>query len=362
MIGKPLFLLTFLVFTFSAEARMNRSLLRSPEALAMGGAYTAFVEDRDAAFYNPAGVAAYDRLSLHLVAVEPTVSNWVVTGYETLSDLRDPSAESINRMMGENVFVEGTASTAVLAPGFALIAFYDAQGAFYAKNQAFPKIEYGYQETTGIQLAFGFSSTDGRSRGRGRRNSDYLNEWRFGVGAKYLSRTGGYRLLTASELFTLGSASADSLIGGTGSGYGFDLGVQRVQRLTPSATAYWGAAFLNVGDITLPNGAAPVMGDLSTGVALKLQQGIGSVTLAYDIQQMNRSDDFAKKQNIGIKIGLPLLDLFGGFHQGFPTYGAAVDVWIARVSATVYREELGPYVKDNPESRLNIRADFKMEL
>jgi hypothetical protein len=104
------------------------------------------------------------------------------------------------------------------------------------------------------------------------------------------------------------------------------------------------------------------MGDLSTGVALKLHQGFASFTLAYDLQQLNRTDDFGKKQNIGFKIGLPLLDLFGGFHQGFPTYGAAFDAWIARVSATVYREELGPYVKGDPESRFNLRADFKLEL
>jgi hypothetical protein len=354
--------LGFFAFAGSAGATMERSLLRSPEALAMGGAYTAIVEDRDAAFYNPAGVAAYTGLSVHYVDVDPTVSNWVISGWKTLQNLKNPSGSSLNSLMGQNIYVQGTASTAVLAPGFALIGFYDTQGALYAKNQAFPKIEYGYQTTSGAQAAFGYSITDGRKKGRGRHNSEYLNEWRFGVGAKYLSRQGGYRLLTASELFTINNTSASSLIGGKGSGYGGDVGVQRVQRLNPQTTAYWGAAFLNVGDVTFGGGASPLRGDLSTGLGLKYKEGVLGVTLAYDIQQLNNSDSFGKKQNIGARLSMPLLDLYGGFHQGYLTYGVAFDIWLLRVAATVYREQLGPYPQQDPEDRFALRIDFKMDL
>lgn len=364
MTGKSLLrsALPILLLPGAAAASMERSLLRSPEALAMGGAYTAIVDDRDAAFYNPAGVAAYDRVSLHYVDVDPTVSNWVVSGWKTLDDLKHPTGASVNQLMGQNISVQGTASTAVLAPGFALIGLYDAQGALYAKNQAFPKIEYGYQTTSGIQAAFGFSVADSRKRGRGKRNGDFLNEWRLGLGAKYLVRTGGYRLLTASELFGLNSTNVNDLIGGKGSGYGVDLGVQRVQHLTPTVTAYWGAAFLNVGDIQFGGGASPQKGDLSTGFGLKFREGVAGLTFAYDIQQLNQSADFSKKQNLGAKVSLPLLDLFAGIHQGFLTYGAAFDIWILRVAATVYREELGPYLKQDPEDRFALRIDFKMDL
>ena len=360
-----LFLTAAMLLVFApkaALAEMNRSLFRSPEALAMGGAYTAIVEDRDAAFYNPAGVAAYDSLSLHLIDTDPTISDWVVSGWKTLQNIKNPTGASLNTLMGKNISVSDTTSTAVLAPGFALIGFYDVQGALYAKNQAFPKIEYGYQTTSGVQAAFGYSIQDGRKRGRGKRNADSLNEWRFGIGAKFLSRTGGYRLLTAAELFSINGTNVKNYIGGQGRGYGADLGVQRIQRLNENTTAYWGAAFLNVGDVTFGNGASPQRGDLSTGVGIRYKQGMAAVTVAYDIQQMNVSDDFSKKQNIGMKLSLPLLDLFGGFHQGFLTYGAAFDVWVLRVAATVYREELGPYQNENPENRFALRVDFKLNL
>jgi hypothetical protein len=347
----------------TASATMDRSLIRSPEALAMGGAYTAIVEDRDAAFYNPAGVAAYDHISLHLVDLDPTVSNWVVSGWKTLQNLKNPSGATLNQLMGQNIYVQGTATTAILAPGFALIGLYDQQGALYAKNQALPKIEYGYQTTEGVQAAFGYSIKDGQRRGRGRHDRTDLDEWRFGIGLKYLTRTGGYRDLSAAQLFSINSTNASSLIGGKGSGYGGDLGVQRVQHINPRLLGYWGAAFLNVGDVAFGNGAASQRGDLSTGIGLKYKLAPAtSLTFAYDIQQMNESDDFSKKQNVGLRLGIPLVDVSMGFHQGFFTYGAAVDVWLLRISATIYREELGPYQQEDPESRFALRVDFKIEM
>lgn len=359
-----IFALTFIfvsLLAMNVQAGMNRSLLRSPEALAMGGAYTAIVDDGDSLFYNPAGVAAIDHMSVHYVSVAPTISDWVVTGWSTLSDLSDPSGADINRLMGQNIYAQSTVTTSVLTPGFAIAGIYDVQGALYAKNQALPKIEYGYQKTAGVQAAFAFSTTDGRRRGKGKRNSEYLNEWRFGIGGKFLSRTGGYRLLSAAELFALDSTSASDLVGGQGTGYGVDLGVQRFQRVNPNVTLHWGAAFLNLGDVTFGNGATPLKGDLTSGVAVTLKHGLAGITFAYDIAQLNRDDDFSKKQNVGARVRLPLLDIYGGFHQGFLTYGAAFDVWITRISAAVYKEELGGYQKQNPESRMTLRADFKME-
>ncbi len=360
-LGMGLLVALFALGAVPGHAAMYRSLLRSPEALAMGGAYTAIAEGRDAPFYNPAGVAANDRLAVHFANIDATVSDWVISGWKTMEDLKDPSGSDFNRLMGENIFIEATVSTAVLAPGFALVGFYDTQGALYAKNQAFPKIEYGYQTTSGVQLAFAGSTSDGHKRGLGKKNGEYLNEWRYGVGAKYLTRRGGYRFFPISELFAVDQIDTESLLGGKGSGYGFDFGVQRLQRLTPEVALQWGAAFLNAGDVHFGNGATPVKGDLSTGVAVIYTRALASLTLAYDFQQINRSADFGKHQNLGVRVGLPLVDLYGGLHQGFLTYGAAVDVWVLRVAAAVYKEELGFYPRQDVESRTSIRADFKME-
>jgi hypothetical protein len=335
--------------------------MRSPEALAMGDAYTAIAEGRDAPFYNPAGVAAITGLTVHWATLDATVSDWVVTGWESMKDVKEPSGADLNRLMGENIYVQGTASAAVLAPGFALIGFYDTQGALYAKNQALPKIEYGYQTTSGMQASFGLAFADGRRRGKGRRNAEFMDEWRFGIGGKFLNRQGGYRLLSAAELFSINDADPSTFRGGRGIGYGVDFGVQRVQRVNRNVHLQWGAAFLNAGDVQFDGGASPVKGDLSTGVAITLRQGIAKLTLAYDLHQLNRADSFGKKQNFGLRVGLPLFDLYAGMHQSYLTYGAAFDIWILRVAASVYKEELGAYVKQDTESRMALRIDLKMD-
>lgn len=345
-----------------AHAVMERSLLRSPEALAMGGAFTALASGRDAPFYNPAGVAANDALSVHYLTLDVIASDWVVTGWKSFEDLKDPTGADLNRLMGENISAQATASAAVLAPHLTIVPFYDVQTALYSKNQAFPKIEYGYQRTGGVQVALGFSSLDGKRRGKGRRNTEFMNEWRFGIGGKYLSRSGGYRLLTATELFTINNLNEESLIGGKGSGYGVDLGVQRIQRLNKTMSAAWGLSYLNIGDIHFGNGASPLKADLSTGVALTFKKGFADLTFAYDIQQLNREADFSKKQNLGLKLGIPLLDVYAGLHQGFLTYGASFDIWLLSVSAYIYKEELGAYPKQDVESRMALRIDLKTGL
>lgn len=348
-----------LLLSVSAQAEMARSLLRSDEALAMGGAYTAVATGPDAVFYNPACVAGIDSFSVHYATLDAKASDWVVTGWSTLSALKNPNGTTINQLMGQDIYTQATYTGAVLAPGFALVPLYDMQGALYAKNQALPKILYGYQTTGGVQAAFGFSSQDGRRRGHGRKNTEMMNEWRFGIGGKYLVRTGGYRLLSAAELFSLNSTNAKDLIGGKGSGYGADLGIQRIQRLTPELSFSWGLAYLNVGDVQFGGGASPLLGDLSTGIGFTYKRGVMKYTLAYDIQQLNQADDFRKKQNLGLHASFPTLDLYTGLHQGFFTYGAAFDMWILRVSAYVYKEELGSYVKQDPQSLMAIRLDLK---
>jgi hypothetical protein len=212
-----------------------------------------------------------------------------------------------------------------------------------------------------MQAAFGFALADGRRRGKGRRNADYMSEWRFGIGGKFLSRTGGYRLLSAAELFTINEADADSFIGERGTGFGVDFGIQRLQKINSQLQLHWGAAFLNAGDVHFANGPSPVKADLSTGIGATFKQGLAKVTIAYDLHQLNREDDFSKKQNLGIRLGLPLFDLYAGLHQGFLTYGAAFDIWLLRIAATVYKEELGAYAKQDTESRMALRIDLKMD-
>lgn len=343
----------------AARASVERELYQGAEPLAMGGAYIAIADDEHAIFYNPAGAGAYDSMSLHYLIGDVALSDDILTLQEAVKDLQDPSGSELNKLMGKNLFTQARLGASLLVPNFGVAAFYDAQGALYAANQAFPKVEFGYQRTSGVQAAFGFSTKDGRKRGRGKRNTEIMSEWRFGIGGKYLVRTGGYKTLNTSQLFALDQNQIMDIMGGKGSGYGVDLGIQRLQRLNKEFALHFGSAFTNIGDVRMANGADAVKGNLGAGLGASYDFGVGKFTLAYDIRHITRSDDWRKKQHLGAKLDLPLVDFYAGLNQMYPTFGASVDIWILRLTALSYREELGSFVSQDPDRRYALRIDLK---
>lgn len=346
----------------TASASIEKEYYRAPEAAAMGNAYVAIVEDEHAIYYNPAGVAGYEHGELHLAALDFTAASEILDRYSTLKNLNNPNGSDLNKLMGTNIYADGRVAASLMGPHWGVSTFYDAEGAVYPTNQAIPKIEFGYQRTGGVQGAFGFSLKDGRARGKGKHNGDYLSEWRFGVGGKYISRLGGYRVIPTSQLITLDKDAILDLYGQRASNYGFDLGMQRVQRINPLVSLMFGAAWQNIGDIAFEGGADALRQNLSVGTGFKFQAGIADVTLAYDIRQITAEDDWRKKNHVGVRVGLPLFDLYAGYNQAYFTYGASMDIWLLKLTAVSYREETGSYVFQDPERRYALRIDLKFPM
>jgi len=351
------------VFGHAGEARasISRELFQGAEPLAMGGAYVAIADDENAIFYNPAGAASYDRMEVHYLTLGLGISEGVLDSYDAVKDLKDPSGAELNKLMGKNIMTQGTAAATLIVPNFGVTAFYDAQGALYAANQAFPKVEFGYQRTSGVQAALGFSFKDGKKRGKGKKNTELMSETRFGIGAKYLTRRGGYKTLNASELFALDYNQIMDLMGSKSSSYGIDLGFQRLQRLSKTASLHFGAAATNLGDVQFEGGPEAVKTNLTLGLGATYDFGLGKATLAYDVRQLNASDDWRKKQHLGLRVHVPLLDFYAGLYQAYLTYGASVDIWILRVTALSYREETGSFVYQDPERRYALKVDLKFD-
>ena len=360
---KIFFILLILIQSQSSEASIARELYRGVEPMAMGNAYVAIADDVHSIFYNPAGVAANEKLELHLLATDIHFAREIITLTDAIKDLKDPSGDQLNQIMGKNVYFQGVGSMSLLAPNFGVTAFYDGQGALYAANQAFPKIEYAYQRTSGVQAAFGFSTKTGAKKGKGRRNREFMDEWRFGLGAKYVTRRGGYKLLPAAQLFSLDEEQILNFMGGKDTNYGFDLGIQRVQRLSETLTLHWGLNAQNIGDIHFANGPEPIKGNIASGLAVSQRLGFSTLTVAYDVRHITRNDDFRKKSHLGVRLDMPVLDLFLGLNQqAYFTYGLALDFWLVRLSLASYAEEAGSYVFQDPERRYAIRLDIKLPM
>jgi len=68
------------------------------------------------------------------------------------------------------------------------------------------------------------------------------------------------------------------------------------------------------------------------------------------------------KTHFGTEFSLRILDFYAGLNQLNPTYGAAFDLWILRISAMSYAEELGVVYHQLPSRRYMLQIDFSLPI
>ena len=342
-----------------ARAEVDRSLYRAPDALAMGEAVTAFIDDHNALWYNPAGAAAFDSVEWRMISIDIGATKDAYSSYSAIKKISSPKAADVNGLMGKDILAEASIQSELMLPQFGIAAIYDFQAGFLPQNQTFPHIQYGYQHTDGFQAAFGWSSKDGFKR-RGRRSAGPQSEWRFGIGGKMMLRKGGFKELTVAQIFNLNKENALADFNDSGTGIGGDVGIQRIQRIDQKQTVSAGMSYLNVGDLGFGGHAAPVRGSVNAGVASQWDFGVPKLTLSADLHHLQENVDFREKVHVGVQLRIPIFTLSAGLNQMRPAYGIAADFWLLRVSALSYGEQLGPIYNGMPKQRYVARVEVKL--
>lgn len=351
-------------FSVEASADELHTFYRGVRAQAMGGAYVAVADDEEALFLNPAGLAGLSDRSLHYMSLDIDGAQDILTTYlENASALSGLSINTINQLMGKNLYARGTFTPSFVIPNFAIGAIFDAQTSVSVKNQALPTINVGYQYLYGIQVATGLSFKFG-SRST-RRKRSVLGELRLGVGAKVLWKRGGYRTLPMDFLLNADQALPilNQIAWPWGMGYGLDLGAMWVMNPTSNVRLALGAAFINAGDVTYsPAGPDKEKGNLSAGASIRIGDDSTNILVAYEQQHIQEDVDFRLKQHLGVELKASNLSIFGGMHQTSLTFGAAFDVWLFRLTAASYAQELGAQALLDSSRRYMLRIDMKMPM
>jgi hypothetical protein len=328
----------------------------------MGGAFVALADDEGAVFLNPAGLAGGIEPRFHYLPIDIDASLDTYSAFtQSSSLLGNFSVDTLNALMGKNIYGRTQIAPTLILPRFALGLLVDGQIAYFSKNMSLPQMTLGYQVTNGVQFATGFS-LKAKSR---RRREQVGGELRLGLGVKLLFRRGGYRELPTTTLLNLsgGASLLNQVAGAWGSGYGVDLGVQYILPLSDRVTAYLGSAMTDLSNTTFTGGADPIEENLALGAALRFHLGMNELTLAYQANALTtRAIDWKQRNHLGLEWKLPLLSLYGGIHQVYFTYGTAFDLWILRVTALSYAQELGTYVRQDPNRRYMLKFDLKFSL
>ncbi len=322
----------------------------------MGNAYTAVADDEQAVFMNPAGLAGIERMAIHFAVLDAEISgDTYSTASESISTFKEFNSSSISSLIGKNIYARGQFTPTIVMPNFGMALLMDQQYALLSQNKALPQVTLGYQTTIGVQFSTGFSVLK-------KRGKNPEQDLRVGVGFKWLERRGGYRSLSLIQTITLDKQAAEALIGGYGSGYGADLGLQYIRKLGRNGlTLQGGAVMTEIGDVTFAgSNADPQKGNFSLGAALKYEKAFFRSILSYDARHLLQSSDWKKKNHLGLELALPLLSFYGGINQSSLSYGAAVDLWLIKVAVISYAEERGEYAGIDSERRYLLHLGFKL--
>lgn len=367
--SRPAFAITplwalMVLLAASAHADSDlRELYLSPKAQGMGGASVAISEDEDSVWLNPAGLAGVKRTTFNYAPVTVEVSGDAIGQLSNTAAFNNLSVGTLNNLMGKNTYARIQVAPSLTMPNFGMAVLADVQGAVLAKNISLPQVEVGYQDTYGIQFAYGTSITFGRGRRsrarRGNSSAAGTGELRIGIAAKIMERRGGYHLLSFSQLLDVSQEEMQELTGDYGIGYGIDVGTQYVYTVNERVTLSAGAVIDNVGTMAFASAADPQSQFVNLGLGAKYQLPTFAVRFAYDYRDAFAAADWRKKTHFGISFEIPLVSLYVGMSQMSPAGGLTFDIWIAQITACIYNEQIGATLGDDSERRYLLQAALK---
>jgi hypothetical protein len=118
-------------------------------------------------------------------------------------------------------------------------------------------------------------------------------------------------------------------------------------------------------DIGTPNfgGAPDNKQSMSVGIAVHPDFGILKNTVALDIRDLNRDQDFLHHLHFGIESMIDWALSFGirgGLNQGYLTGGLTIDLWAVKLDAAVYYEEVGVVTSKDSDMRWAATISFNI--
>ncbi|MCB0367226.1 MAG: hypothetical protein H6624_08525 [Bdellovibrionaceae bacterium] len=335
-----------------ADAEELYQIHKSIRSLGMGGAGVASTFNSDVLFINPAGLA--DVRGMNFTMMDPYVG---LSGLDILEQAQSVQnsadfSATLQQFYGSPAWLGGGAKAAALFSNVGFAYYTDVDASLRIDNPVFPELQLNVVQDYGLALGAGFQVHDNVSTG---------------VVIKQINRKGVRETYRAS---TIGDLNPDQIFGNldnAGKGYSADLGVNLIFDRTTNATMSFVWKDIGTTKFRVENGGVAPPSDpdeMIVGLAATIDGGLFSITPALDFRGLNRNDvPIGKKVNFGVEVGLPLLDVRAGFHQGYYTLGAGLNVGLLRVEAATYGVELGEYPGQLEDRRylLQIALEFGVD-
>ncbi|HTN42352.1 MAG TPA: hypothetical protein VMN77_00980 [Nitrospiria bacterium] len=326
--------------------------------LGMGGAFTAVGDDENAMFYNPAGLNSIKGFGeAEVLNPYAEADKNVIPFYNDVQDIADASNDTEQAQLAANLLDKWLGKHVHLRTGlFPNVTMHNFGIGFLGQAAVDGEVHNplgvntlqlrgGYDLALVVSGAYGFKVFNGPLR--------------IGVTGKVIDRQLLEQNYTVTDLVEENGIDLHKGLQ-HGNGVGVDLGV--IYALPVIFEPALGVSLQNVGDVNMGD-AGTIQQQLNLGVALRPPVGFGKLLLALDYidatHQLGIDNDMAKRVNMGVEYKFPfLVTLRAGLHQGYPSYGAAVDFWAVKASYAYYIEELGAYAGQRPDRRNMVQISF----
>lgn len=340
---------------------------RSAYHLGMGDAGMAGVTGTDAIFYNPAGMSEVKGILNEVSAVSPTVmlstnSKNLASQVQKGGFTGGANANGIEGALDlakqlqfkpQGATIENFTGVAFRRAGFGVLTTANLNALVGSNKLGLPTIDAGVNARVGVYAA--------AARG-------FMNETLFlGVTYKYLYKAEYKVHLDALDFQSRQEEIMNEIKGASkcgdylkcGTANAVDIGMiwkDEHQDLKPRL----GIVMHNVGNAKFStsavDGTAPTTElaslDLSAGIEPQTKRSGMRLYLDY-VDVLNRTKENTYKHlHAGAEISFAgIVGVMGGVNQGYPSYGAFLNVKVVRLEGGIFTEEVGNYPGDIPDRR-----------
>ncbi|MCC6278052.1 MAG: hypothetical protein IT289_09075 [Oligoflexia bacterium] len=325
----------------------------SARAAGMGNSFTTIVDNKDALFYNPAGLSKIR--GLHLTLLDLGLGTDTVSVNSSYTNLTGSNYASVIReFYGRQVWFGINASLGFSMPNFAIAAYDSLNISFNLHNPAYSNVTMNLTNDFGIVTgaAYSFLPND---------------VFRLGVAVKRVTRYGARVPFGPSTLATLSNSQINALVNNYGTGWGLDSGllIEVPVPGRPTFSAVWQdigqTKFLPISGSVRP---PPLDNNAVAGFGMDFDWGLVAFRPSIEFRHANlRDEQIGKKLHGGFELALPILTLRGGIHQGYWTAGVGYDMKYLQIEAATYGVEMNVYPGQKEDRRylVNIILDLNMD-
>lgn len=328
-------------WVFSAELFEYGQSIR---ALGMGNAYTAVVSNDEALFYNPGALGRIKGINLTLFNLGTGINGQ--NAYESAQQIAASNSAGIDRFadyFGQRIWLGLGGRLSLTMPNFGVAMYDSGHLGFELKDPILPYFDVNYLNDYGLVVGGSFAVGPNAH---------------IGFTAKKITRMGAVENLGVSTFLDGQSSQMQANLNRRGNGYGADLGFvwEIPAPINPVISGVWKdigtTAFLKEAGVEKP---PRILDERILGVAAGFDLTVFGLIAAIDYKHINLpGENVGKKIHMGLELDLPIIDIRGGFSQGYYSLGASMDLFLFQLDVAYYGVEVGEYPGQDEDRRIQL--------